>query len=68
MVWACSAGFSAIFVKKCRIKRRVACNLVGWRAKPSMAILAVHIAPPGTNAVGAGKVARWLSGGLMKMG
>src|SRR5258708_13134155 len=34
-----------------------------WRAEPSMAIPAVHIAPPGTNAVDAGWVARWLSGG-----
>ena len=35
----------------------------GWRAEPSMAIPAVHIAPPGTNAVDARWVARWLSGG-----
>ncbi len=34
-----------------------------WRAEPSMAIPVVHIAPPGTNAVDAGWVARWLSGG-----
>src|SRR5258705_10706880 len=35
----------------------------GWMAEPSMAIPAVRIAPPGTNAVDAGWVARWLSGG-----
>src|SRR6266436_8155588 len=35
----------------------------GWMAEPSMAIPAVHIAPPGTNAVDAGWVASWLSGG-----
>src|SRR5258708_11971722 len=35
----------------------------GWRAEPSMAIPAVHIAPPGTDAVDARWVARWLSGG-----
>src|SRR5258705_5441530 len=34
-----------------------------WRAEPSMAIPAVHIAPLGTDAVDAGWVARWLSGG-----
>ena len=35
----------------------------GWMAEPSMAIPVVHIAPLGTNAVDAGWVARWLSGG-----
>ena len=36
---------------------------MGWRAEPSMAIPAVHIAPLGTNAVDAREMARWLSGG-----
>ena len=36
---------------------------MGWRAEPSMANPAVHIAPPGTNAVDAREMARWLSGG-----
>src|SRR5258705_6269483 len=36
------------------------------RAEPSMAIPAVHIAPPGTNAWDASEVAGWLTGGLMK--
>ncbi len=49
--------------RKCHIWRHAACNLVGWRAEPSMAIPAVHIAPPGTNAVDARGMARWLSGG-----
>src|SRR5258707_2717223 len=37
----------------------------GWMAEPSMAIPAVHIAPPGTNAMDARWVARWLSGGWL---
>ena len=37
----------------------------GWMAEPSMAIPAVHIAPLGTNAVDAGWVASWLSGGRL---
>src|SRR5258708_8704744 len=34
----------------------------GWMAEPSMAIPVVHIAPPGTNAMDARWVARWLTG------
>ncbi len=30
------------------------------KAEPSMAIPAVHIAPPGTNAVDAREMARWI--------
>src|SRR5258707_7763779 len=40
----------------------------GWMAEPSMAIPAVCIAPLGTNAVDAGWVARWLSGGGLVVG
>src|SRR5258708_37398840 len=35
----------------------------GWMAEPSMAIPVVHIAPLGPNAVDAGWVDSWLSGG-----
>src|SRR5260221_9881570 len=35
----------------------------GWMAEPSMALPAVHKAPPGTDAMDAGWVARWLTGG-----
>src|SRR5258708_3924394 len=34
----------------------------GWMAEPSMALPAVHKAPPGTDAMAAGWVARWLTG------
>src|SRR5260221_1338731 len=50
-------------VQKYHIWRCMACNLGGWRAEPSMAIPVVHIAPPGTNAVDARGMAKWLSGG-----
>src|SRR5258705_13476545 len=34
----------------------------GWMAEPSMALPAEHKAPPGTNAMAAGWVARWVAG------
>ena len=41
---------------------------VGWRAEPSMAIPVVHIAPLGTNAVGAREVARVVVWWIDEMG
>ncbi len=61
VVQACSAGLSAKIDKNATFWRHAVCNLVGWRAEPSMAIPAVHIAPLGANARGMDQVVVWWS-------
>ena len=63
--WGCRPVQQGLVQKLTQEPHLETCSMQprGWMAEPSMAIPVVHIAPLGTNAVDAGWVARWLSGG-----